>query len=159
MRFKLLLASFLILFIFASAEAEEEGHGLGLAAGPGIAQKLALSDKQQEQLRNCSTPGEGRKLMMRWVKEREVLNQMVRQKEESEEVVFKQFEVVINAYRAFNLFRLEKMLKAREVLTEEQLETLNEIRASRPRRGPAFDNEAGHHFHGGNGLGHRARTD
>ena len=104
-----------------------QGMGRGMGHGPGWALKqLDLSSEQQEQLA-CDTAGQGREMKDALARERLKLNDMIRDKSIPEEQIFTQLDKVDHALSDWNHFRLQKMLKARSVLTEAQLKKLIEL--------------------------------
>lgn len=107
----------------SSAQEHRGGHNGG-GHGPGWAiHQLDLTDEQKNELA-CETPGQGRELRDNLAAERRKLNDMIRDKATPDDAIYSQFERVKGAQAEFDFHRLQKMLKARSVLTEEQMEKL-----------------------------------
>ena len=104
-----------------------QGMGRGMGQGPGWAmQQLDLSAEQQKELA-CDAPGQGRELKEAYFQERKSLNEMIRNRTVSDSEIYLQLDRVNQKFAEWNTFRLQKMLKARNVLTDAQLQKLTEL--------------------------------
>jgi Spy/CpxP family protein refolding chaperone len=93
-----------------------------------LMEKLDLTDEQRTSLSDCVEPCSGRTFTMSLVKERTKLNEMLRNKDVSDDQIREQIDEVNKAQAAWNTHRLEKMLTIRRVLTSDQLGKLEGLR-------------------------------
>ena len=104
-----------------------QGMGRGMGRGPGWAlQQLDLSPEQQKDLA-CDAPGQGREMKDAYLEERKILNDMIRNRAVSDSDIYTQLDKVNQKFAEWNTFRLQRMLKARSVLSDAQLEKLTEL--------------------------------
>lgn len=127
MKIRIFLLAALICLLPSPGLGQEGGgkgmHG-GMGRGPGWAlRQLDLSEAQKQALA-CETPGEGREMRQAMQLERKKLNQMIRDKNVPDDAIYAQLDAVNKARAAWDQRRLQKMLKARSVLTDEQMEKL-----------------------------------
>lgn len=126
-----LVYTLIISLLLTGPVYAQPGQGLGLEAGGAVAEQINLTAEQTEALK-CDNPGQGRVLKEKILREKEILNESIRDKEVSDEEILSQLEIINELQAQFNRFKLEKILRARKVLTEEQLEKLAELKKNKP---------------------------
>ncbi|MDC0357789.1 hypothetical protein OAO01_03160 [Oligoflexia bacterium] len=112
------------------------GLGSGLSQAQ-LVQQLNLTLEQEEKL-HCETPFQGRALGRTLWEEREKLNALIRDKQFSKEEIIEQMHTVNELVADFNSHRLERILTARDVLTEEQFKQFLLLRTQHSRKGMGF---------------------
>ncbi|NMC62167.1 MAG: hypothetical protein GYA55_03270 [SAR324 cluster bacterium] len=129
----IVLIGFVLIFPVCSNAQGREGHGGGFGKGNWrghgqgwILGKLDLSPEQQEKLA-CEKPGQGKEIKEKLRNERELLNSMIRDKTIPDEEIKLQMNKVNQTLGELNNFRLQRMLKVRSILTEEQLQKLRTL--------------------------------
>jgi Spy/CpxP family protein refolding chaperone len=120
------------LFLWSGALLAQpfEGHGSGLGKER-LAVMLGLSEEQKDQL-TCDTPGQGREIAAALQTERNKLTEMIRSKDTAEDAIRVQLDKLNQLQAQWNSHRLEKMLRARKVLTPAQLQMLLELQDEHP---------------------------
>lgn len=112
-----------ISLVHAQPDQESE-----FGRGPGwMLKQLDLSPEQIKAL-NCETPGAGRNLRDEMMTERQELNRLLRNRSSSESEILAQHEKTEKKLAQWNAFRLQRMLKARSILSEEQFDKMLELR-------------------------------
>ena len=112
-----------------------DGQGLGMGRGRArLVEELGLSPEQRRELA-CATPGQGREQRDAMIQEREKLNQMIRDRGVSDEDIYRQLDKVNQTQANWNTQRIERLLKARKVLDDEQLNRLLDMSARGPGQG------------------------
>lgn len=124
MRINLAIIAFLSCYIgVAELQAEPNNPQLKQGHGRAVIERLNLTPEQINELR-CEKSGSGREHWERLEQERELLNSLLRDKDVNNEAITTQLEVVLERQAAIARHRLQRLLKARAVLNDEQLENL-----------------------------------
>lgn len=125
--------------------------GFGQEMGPGrgrlremLFDNLDLTEQQKQELEELRDPDTARPLMIEAKEERDQLNSMLRDKSVSAEDILRQAEKVNSTQHTLIMFKLRQLLKVREVLNEDQLRNLIEMKGKFHEGGP---------FAGGTGKG------
>ena len=119
-----LLTPALLLFLTTTpCTAQPAGGGYGRGR---MLSELGLNAEQTEQLA-CEEPGRGMQLRVEYDRERKILNDLLRDRSVPDQGINDQLEKVNSSFAEWNRFRLSRMLKARSVLTAEQMEKLLKI--------------------------------
>jgi len=135
---------FLTLLVSQTGQAQQvAGAGPGFGQGR-FARELGLTPEQMQELA-LENPGERWQQRRAWFAEKQKLHAMLRDKTVSEKDIVEQFEKVNSQKSGFEQMRLKKMLRAREILNEEQLQKLSDMMEERmaERKDPGWSGRGG----------------
>ncbi|MCC6933877.1 MAG: periplasmic heavy metal sensor [Deltaproteobacteria bacterium] len=121
--------TFLVLAILVAGNSQAQPfagrHHRGFGSQR-MAAELNLRAEQKQALK-CETPGQGREIRQEYFQERSKLNDLLRARSSSDAEILQQVETVNKLQAKWNKLRVEKIIKARQVLTPEQMEKLLNI--------------------------------
>ena len=117
-----------LLLISQAAFAQPRG-----GMGPGrqrFFKELNLSEEQKKQLAN-EEPGKGQEMMQELFNEREKLDGLLKDKTAPEEAIYAQLSRMNDVRARMSRFHVERMLKLRKILTDEQYKKMLEMKEER----------------------------